>query len=738
MPNRLMELEPSSLFGQEALVLSVTGEEALSQLYEFDVELLSPETTLKAADIIGKPVAILLDRPENDPRYVHGYISHFWAGDEDDKLLGPGLTYRSYRFRLVPWLWFMTRAARSFIYLPEKEEKSIHDIFDEVVKRVGEYGHVDSWNDTSKAEILKQKKVEQAVQYRETDYNFLARTLEQYGVFYYFRHSADKHELVLADKKNYEDCSDSEVTRHPSGRKVTGTEHILTWEHAYEFVSGKWAHTDYDFKNPSQDLLTDAAKHGGVTLSNNTSYEIYDYPGGYRQMDDGEPLVERRMEEEETRFDIMHGTGTYRSFAPGFCFKLKKNPHSPAEEGGECLLISVRHSAQQPAPFSETEMEAYYTNEFRCMPRDMQYRPKRSTPKPIVYGVQTATVAGPDGEEIYTDEYGRIKVHFHWDREGRPNRFSSGDDFSCWMRVAHMSAGKGWGSFTIPRVGQEVVVEFLEGDPDQPLVTGCIYNGEQTPHYKLPGEKTKSYWKSNSSPGGDGYNELMFEDKAGEERVFLHAQKDMDLRALNDTKQISLANQHQVVGSENGKKDAGDFNQLIWRDHNSVVKRDEAQHVEGNQTIMIGNGDAEGGVVNIVIEKKEAKKVGAQGQHVTVEGDCNSKVAGSLSTDVAGDQHLKAGGSVAIEGGMGGQVHIKAGTIIIEAMQQLSLKVGANFIDLSPAAISIQGMMVNINSGGAPGTGNGCNPTEPEEAQEASPSEAAAAWDSSTGNKSRP
>jgi type VI secretion system secreted protein VgrG len=286
----------------------------------------------------------------------------------------------------------------------------------------------------------------------------------------------------------------------------------------------------------------------------------------------------------------------------------------------------------------------------------------------------------------------------------------------------------------IPRVGQEVVVEFIEGDPDRPLVTGCIYNGEQTQHYPLPDEKTKSYWKTNSSPGGDGYNELMFEDKAGEEKVFLHAQKDMDLRTLNETKQISLANHHQVVGTEDGKSNAGDYNQLFWRDNNVIVKRDEIKHVEGNQMVMVGNG----GVVDIVIEKKEAKKIGQEGKHLIVEGDSNSDIGGSWSVNVGGSQQLKAGGDIAIEAGAAGQVHIKAATIIIEATQQISLKAGANFIDLGPAGISIQGTMVNINSGGAPGNGKGCSPAEPDEAVEAEPAEAAAAWDSSSGQKSRP
>ncbi len=738
MAHRLMELEPTDPFGDKAILLSLSGREELSRPFEFHLEITSPKINLKPADVVGKPLAVRIDREDEDPRYVHGYVSHLWAGNTGDPKASSDLQYRAYRVRLVPWLWFMTRAARSFIFLPEKDEKSIHEIFDEVIKRVQSYSHVESWHDTSKAEILKKRKVEHCVQYRETDFNFLSRLLEQYGVFYYFRHSADKHELVLADKKNYEDSPESEVEFHPAEDSVSGVDHVTRWEHAYEFVSGKWEQSDYDFKNPSDDLKTNSARHGSVSLSNNSNYELYDYPAEYVVKDNGTTEAERRMEEEEIRFDAVQGASTCRSFSPGFCFKLSKHHSSPSEQGLERLITDVYHSAQQPGPFSNVSQSASYTNQFTCVPRDTQYRPQRLTPKPMVYGIQTATVAGPDKEEIYTDEFGRVKVHFHWDREGRPNRFNKGDDFSCWMRVAYTSAGMGWGMVAIPRVGQEVVVEFIEGDPDRPLVTGCIYNGEQTQHYPLPDERTKSYWKTNSSPGGDGYNELMFEDKAGEEKVFIHAQKDMDLRTLNETKQISLANQHQVVGTEDGKDDAGDYNQLIWRDNNAIVKRDQVQHIEGNQLLMVGNGDADGGIVEIVIEKKEAKKIGDEGQHLIVGGDSNAKVGGSFSVDAGGSQHLKAGGDVAIEAGAMGQVHIKASTIVIEAMMQLSLKAGANFIDLGPAGISIQGTMVNINSGGAPATGNGCSPTAPDEATEAAPAEAATAWDSSTGEKSRP
>lgn len=735
---RLIELVPDSLFGSKAIAVSVSGREELSRLFEFDIEIASPTTDIKPKDVMGKALAIRLDRGKQSPRFIHGYISHFAAGDQGDPQESKDLQYRQYRVRLVPWMWFLTRAARSFIYLPEKAEKSIKEIFDEVISRVKSFGHIETWNNPEKAAILESRKVEHCVQYRESDFNFLSRLLEQYGVFYYFRHSEDKHELVLADKNNYENCPEFELKYHAAEDSPGDVDHITSWHHSYEFVSGKYTHSDYDFKKPGEDILADESKHGSVSLTNNSAYEIYDYPGEYIAPNHGSDEAKIRMEEEETRYDAVEGTSTCRSMSPGFCFKLDTHHSCKSEEGQEKLITSVFHSAVQPGPFSSTALSASYSNRFACIPRDTQFRARRLTPKPMVMGVQTATVAGPSNEEIYTDEFGRVKVHFHWDREGRPNRFSKGDDFSCWIRVAYASAGKGWGMVAIPRIGQEVIVEFVEGDPDRPIVTGCIYNGEQQQHYSLPDEKTKSYWKTNSTQGGEGFNELMFEDKAGEERVFVHAQKDMDLRTLNDTKQITLANQHQVVGTKKGKDEAGDFNQLMWRDNNTIIKRNSVTHIEGDQQLLIGKGDADGGNREIVVEKKETKSVGDEGLHLTVGGDSNSDIGGSHSMQIGGDQHIKAGGSIALEAGMMGQCHVKAGTVVIEAMQQLSLKVGGNFIDISMAGISIQGMMLNLNSGGAPATGSPCQPAKPESPQDAAPSEAATAWDSESGSKSRP
>jgi len=512
-------------------------------------------------------------------------------------------------------------------------------------------------------------------------------------------------------------------------------DHILSWEHQYEFVSGKYMLSDYNFKTPSEDIKAD--KSQTVELNNNKGYELYDYPGEYDKKSDGTSLAHFRIQEEQARFNTVSASSQCKSFWAGATFKLASHPSSPEEVGKQYIITSISHSASQPSPLTSSGTVSSYSNHFEGQLKDIAFIPPRLTPKPLVSGIQTATVAGPDGEEIHVDEHGRVKIHYHWDREGRDKRFKEGEKLFCWVRIAMPMAGKSWGMMAIPRVGQEVVVNFLDGDPDCPLIMGSIYNAEQTPHYSLPDEKTKSYIKTNSTPGGDGYNELMFEDKASEERVFMHAQKDLDVRALNDAKYRILANQHEIIGSQKKKDEAGDLTQLVWRDKILTVKRDQAEHIGGDFQLLIGKGE-DGGRADIVIDKQEVKKVGAGGTHLTVEGPSNSDIGANYSTNVGGDVHLKAGGAIQIEAGPMGEVHIKANTIILEAMMQMSFKVGPNFIDISPAAISIQGMITNINSGGAPGQGQACQPEKPEKAIEAKPAEPAEAWDSKTGSKSRP
>jgi type VI secretion system secreted protein VgrG len=294
------------------------------------------------------------------------------------------------------------------------------------------------------------------------------------------------------------------------------------------------------------------------------------------------------------------------------------------------------------------------------------------------------------------------------------------------------SAGRNWGFMSIPRIGQEVVVAYLEGDPDRPLITGQVYNADQMPAYTLPDEKTKTWLKTNSSKGGEGHNEFRFEDKKGEEQVYIHAEKDMDVHVKNDSREHIYGNRHLTVGTQDKPKDQCE---LVHQDKHVNIKRDQVEHTEGNCKIMVGNGEADGGKLDIVVEKQVCQTIGADGMHLKVEGDCNEKVGGSVSRDVGMDVQQKVGMNYAMESGQ--TVYIKGGmTVVIEGGMQLSLKVGGSFVNITPVGVDIFGPLVNINSGGAAGSGQPPQPKAPKEAEKAKPTKPDEADDSKTGKKS--
>ncbi|QDV26397.1 type VI secretion system Vgr family protein [Aureliella helgolandensis] len=597
MATRLLELIPNGLFGDKAIVTSLSGREEISQPYEFSLTISSPKDKLKPEEIIGQPLAVKIDRGDEAPRFVHGYISHMWAGDysqtEDDK----SAPSRCYRVRLVPWLWFMTRASRCFVYLPEKLEKSIQEVIDELFERVESYRHVQTWNETGAASILKSRKVEHCVQYRETDFNFLTRTLEQYGVYYYFRHEQDKHTLILSDQPNYQDAPESKVEYHPSEAGHISIDAISSWEHAYEFVPGKYEQTDYDFKQPSTNLKVSTAKHNLIPLSNNSGYEVFNFPGEYMQKDDGEKEVIRRMEEEESRFNLVQGSSFCKSFSPGYTFKLTKHHSCHDEEGKSYLITSITHSATQAGTFSGHGEGDSYSNQFSCMPKESQFRPPRKTPRPYLPSVQTAVVVGPSGEEIYTDEFGRVKVQFHWDREGKRD-----ENTSCWMRVSQVHAGVGFGGIDIPRVGEEVIVSFIEGDLDCPVVTGRLYHKESMPPFGLPNAKKVSGIKTKTYKGS-GYNEMSMDDTPGQELINIHAQYDMTTTVEHDDTQ-TVHNDRTIT--VNGK-------------HTETIKKDTTIKItEGKLDHDVVDGTATFHVKKAVTENYDATQDTTVKQKLTV------------------------------------------------------------------------------------------------------------------------
>jgi type VI secretion system secreted protein VgrG len=402
-----------------------------------------------------------------------------------------------------------------------------------------------------------------------------------------------------------------------------------------------------------------------VQLQGIDAFEVYDYPGGFRTKDDGDKTTGRRMEEQETEHKFVEGAGVCRSFSSGHKFDLED--HFRRDTNGSYVLTMVQHSASAGSNYTGgMERAETYSNTFCCIPSAVPYRPPLSSGKPVIHGLQTAIVVGPSGEEIYADKYGRVKVQFHWDRNGKYDEKSS-----CWIRVSTAAAGKRWGSVLIPRVGWEVVVGFEEGDPDRPLIVGSVYNATQLPPYALPDEKTKSTLKSYSSKGGGGFNEIRIEDKKGNEQLFVHGEKDLHIRIKNDVRETILNERH--IG----------------------IKMDQFTKIGGDN-------------------------------HIEITGDQNQKVNGSVSLKGGMDVLTKAGMKFAADAGT--EIHLKAGTtLVIESGASLTLKVGGNYINLNPGGIFITGTMVMINSGGAAGSGSGCSPQRPKAPKEADTAEAGSA-----------
>ena len=496
------EVEIETPLGTDVLLLKkATISEALSQPFDIDLQLLSRQEDIHFEDLLGENATLRIELPESQTRYFNGNFSDFsQTGNSGD--------FAVYHATLRPWLWFLSQTTDCRIY----QNKTVPEIIKGIFR---DYGFSDF------EERLSQDYHEwnYCVLYRESYFDFVSRLMEREGIYYYFRHDNGKHTLVLADSYSAHELIPGHETLSyypPNTATVRDEQYISQWRVAKKIQPGRVMLNDFDFERPKADL----SAHSSLVRDHvQSDYEVYDYPGEYQIHDPGESYARTRMEALQSQFEIIRGTSDVRVLQTGALFKLDQHPRE--NQNREYLILSVTHTIQSDA-YRSTDQSggSTYTNAFSAMESATPYRPLQHTPKPKVQGPQTAIIVGPAGEEIYTDEYGRVKLQFHWDRYGQAD-----ENASCWIRVSQLWAGKGWGGMTIPRIGQEVIVEFLEGDPDHPIVTGRVYNGDHRTPYKLPQFATRSGIKSQSSKGGGGFNEIRFEDKKGEEQVFLHAER---------------------------------------------------------------------------------------------------------------------------------------------------------------------------------------------------------------------
>ena len=643
----------STPLGGDTLVFhSLSISEELGRLFSLDIEAGSERGDLKADDVLGKAVSVEMQCPRGGVRYFHGFVSRF------SRIPRPGTRYFAYRLTAVPWLWFLTLHSDCRIF----QNKTLQDILRDVFGRRG-------FSDFKFQLSGDYTPWEYCVQYRETDFNFVSRLLEQEGVYYYFEHENDKHTAVFAD-------SPAAHQTFPKYEKLTfsalTTIHEHDQEHVYDWVAenrhhtGKYQQTDYDFTRPTVDLKTPESNPG---IFANSDFEIFDYPGEYNQRSDGEQWSRVRMEELRVDRETFQGGGDVTGVATGRKFTLSQGP-SPADVG-EYLVIASSIDLQSNIYETGTsaDMGEIYHCTFTAIKAADQFRPARITPKPVIQGLQTAVVTGPKGEEIYTDKYGRIKVQFHWDREGKHD-----ENTTCFIRVATTWAGQGWGGINIPRIGQEVVVGFLEGDPDQPLIVGSVYNANQMPPYNLPNGKVVSGLKSNTHKG-KGYNEMSMDDTTGKEKITVHGQYDMgttvehdDTQTVHNDRSITVDGKH----TETIKKDTTIKITEGKLDHD-VVAGTAKYHVQGALTEIYDNKQ-ETTVANEIIIKSGSTiyveaadeitlKVGASklwmdsggkielsGNNIAIKGTANVQISGGSIVSAADENHEISGKAVKSEG----------------------------------------------------------------------------------------
>jgi type VI secretion system secreted protein VgrG len=653
------------------LVTGFRGSEQLSTLFSFELTLIAENsTTIDFSKLVGNGIALsvatLGEGDATEWRYINGICARFTQGNRNEE-------FTSYYAEVVPQVWLLTRRFQSRIF----QQKSIPDILKKVLQGFdcdfqlrGQY-----------------EPREYCVQYRETDFDFASRLMEEEGIFYFFKHTESGHTMIIADSSvAHIDVPGVIEAKYDvvEGGSSQG-DHIFEWRKTQALRSAKYSLWDHTFQQPTQNLeakesIMASVQAGTVThqLQGQASapLEIYDFPGGYavrfdginpsggeqperlqKILDDNKRTVKLRMEAEAVQSLTVHGSSGCRNFVAGHKFTLERH----FDANGDYVLVAVTHDASMVNPYRTGSggADLNYSNIFTCIPYQLPYRPPRRTPKPFVQGVQNALVTGPPGEEIFPDKYGRVKVQFYWDREGKKDANSS-----CWLRVGTLWAGKGWGSLNIPRIGQEVIVAFVEGNPDEPVIISSVYNRETMPANALPDKKVVCGLKSNTHKG-QGYNEMSMDDTAGKEKITIHGQHDMGTTVEHDHS-LTVHNNRSATIDVDDKETVGS-NQKIG--------------IGSNQTLTVGsNQDNSIGASRTTKVAADDKKSVGSNQTILIGANQNFTTGGSRTTNIGTSDSLNVGTTHSISAG--GSITITSGTAI-------SLVVGGSSIKIDPGCITI-------------------------------------------------
>lgn len=593
-----------------------TGEEGLSTPFEFRVSLLSSDDDIDPRSIIGEGVAVSVRDSEGSLRRFHGRVVAFSTGDYHER------GFRRYEASVRPWLWMLSKRKTCRIFQDRSVVEIVTSVFEDA-------GFVDFETSLHAQDY---ERLEYCVQYNESDLDFVHRLLEEHGIYYYFRHEATRHVLLLADSiAGYRESVPGLVAFESGSSRPNS---ITSWARGVRFVSGRWCQADFNYLAPSVKLMSTSPSI--VKMPVVRSFEQFVYPGKHRSAAIGNHKARVQMEAEEATHETVTGCGNCAEMQPGGIFEIAKGEGDldPSQEG-RFLVTKIYHIAREASFDAQDECGTHYTNEFECVPSSITFKPPQITPSPRVHGPQTAIVVGPEGESIFTDKYGRVKVRFHWDRSD-----SLDENSSCWIRVAQPWAGKNFGGLVLPRVGHEVVVEFLDGDPDRPLINGSVFNAANLPPQNLPADKAKMTIRS-SSIDAAGSNEITMTDSGGSEGFYVHAQYD--------------------------------FEEVVENNRTSSVGNDESHTVGNNQTTSIVND--------------QASSVG-NNQTVAIATNRSTEIGASDTTQVAATSIEKVGADKVIQAGA---------NVVIDAGATLTLRCGAASITLTAAGIiNISGSMVNV------------------------------------------
>ncbi len=619
--------------GKDVLLLtSFNGVESISSPFHFKLTVLSSDLEIEPEELIGKQVTVKIQN--ENCRVFNGFIHEFSFGEIKSS------SFREYQLMMVPWFKFLSHTENRRIF----QDKNTKDIVTQIFSELG----FNDFNFRAEGGVPR----EYCVQYGESDLVFVSRLLAEEGYAYYFTHEESKHTLIIVDKVNaYEECEETNLTY---SKGSTPDSEINSWEHCYEFKKGGWVLNDFNFKEPKKNQTVEEKSKS--KFANNGKFKHYEYPGLY-DVELGKKLVKVRMDAEEVSMNTIIGSSNCSTFYAGGFFQLDK--HDAKSEQGSYTLLSVAHYASDSSYYVGERGESSYVNRFNCIPSEVHFRPTCNDRRPVMKGPQSAIVTGPAGDEIYVDEFGRIKVQFIWDREGKNDESSS-----CYLRVMQAWAGNGWGTSFIPRIGHEVIVTFLDGDPDRPIVTGAVYNGVNKPPYE---SKTQSGIKTHSTTGATAanYNELRFEDQKGAEQIYIHAEKNLDTMVEND--------ETLTIDNDRTKFVKNDENSTIENDRNKTVNNNQTETIANNKTIEVGNDHKESIQANMTINIDKDLKESVRGKYlenVTKEYALNAKTI----TMNADDEIIIKTGSAKIIMKSNGDITLSGKTINIKGSGDVVIK----------------------------------------------------------------